>query len=39
MLTTSRTWQNLTPIVLKVSTTLIIWVGSKWYSAEWFDNL
>jgi len=38
MLTTSGTGQILTLIALTVVMTLIIWLGSKWYSADWFDS-
>ena len=38
MLTTSKTRQNITPIMLTVAMTMIIWLGSKWHAADWFDN-
>ena len=38
MLTTSKTAQNLKPVVLTVAITLAIWLGSKWVFNDWFDN-
>ena len=38
MLSTSKTSQNLKPVVVTVAVTLAIWLGSKWYYNDWFDN-
>ena len=38
MLTTSKTAQNLKPVVLTVAITLALWLGSKWAFNDWFDN-
>ena len=38
MLTTSKTAQNLKPVVLTVAITLALWLGSKWVFNDWFDN-
>ena len=38
MLTTSKTSQNLKPVVLTVALTLVLWLGSKWAFNDWFDN-
>jgi len=38
MLTTSRTHQNFRPVLLTVCITIILWVGSKWYFQDWFEN-
>ena len=38
MLTTSKTSQNLKPVVLTVALTLVLWLGSKWAFNDWFDK-
>jgi len=38
VLTTSKTRQKLAPIIVSVAVTLIVWLGSKWYFADWFEN-
>ncbi len=38
MLTTSKTHQNYWPIAVSVVITLLIWLASKWYYWDWFDN-
>jgi predicted ferric reductase len=38
LLSTSQTSQNLKPVVVTVAITLAIWLGSKWYCNDWFDN-
>ena len=38
MLTTSRTHQRFALIFLSVAVTLVLWLGSKWYYQDWFDN-
>ncbi len=38
MLTTSKTSQNLKPVVPTVALTLVLWLGSKWAFNDWFDN-
>jgi predicted ferric reductase len=38
MLTISKTPQRMAPIIIIVGTTLAIWLGSKWYYQDWFDN-
>jgi len=38
VLSTSKTSQNLKPIIVTVAITLAIWLGSKWYFNDWFDN-
>lgn len=38
MLSTSKTSQKLKPVVVSVAITLAIWLGSKWYFNDWFDN-
>jgi len=38
VLSTSKTSQNLKPVVVTVAITLAIWLGSKWYFNDWFDN-
>jgi predicted ferric reductase len=38
MLTISKTPQRMVPIIIIVGTTLAIWLGSKWYYEDWFDN-
>jgi predicted ferric reductase len=38
MLSTSKTSQNLLPVVVTIVITLAIWLGSKWYFNDWFDS-
>ncbi len=38
MLSTSKTTQNLLPVVVTITITLAIWLGSKWYFNDWFEN-
>ena len=38
MLSTSKTSQNLLPVVVTIAITLAIWIGNKWYFNDWFDN-
>lgn len=38
MLTTSKTNQRTGPIVLSLAITMLLWLGSKWYAQDWFDN-
>lgn len=38
MLSTSKTPQNLKPVFVTLAITLVIWLGSKWYFNDWFDN-
>ena len=38
MLTTSHTHQRFTVIHLTVALTLVLWMASKWYYQDWFDN-
>jgi predicted ferric reductase len=38
MFTTSNSHQKSWPIWVSVGATLLIWLGSKWYYADWFDN-
>jgi predicted ferric reductase len=38
MLSTSNTSQNMKPVLLTVAITLVIWLGSKWYFNDWFEN-
>lgn len=38
MLSTSKTTQNLKPVAVSVAITLVLWLGSKWYCHDWFEN-
>jgi predicted ferric reductase len=38
MLTISKTRQRIGPIVILVAATLAIWLLSKWFFEDWFDN-
>ncbi|MGE4491088.1 MAG: ferric reductase-like transmembrane domain-containing protein [Syntrophotalea sp.] len=38
MLTTSRSHQNLGPVIFSLVLTMALWLGSKWYFNEGFDN-
>jgi predicted ferric reductase len=38
VLSTSNTSQNLKPIAVTIAITLAIWLGSKWYCNDWFEN-
>ena len=38
MLTISKTRQNFFPVIATVVLTLAIWIGSKWYYFDWFEN-
>ena len=38
MLTVSRTRQLFLPIILSVAATWGIWLGSKWYFQDWFED-
>jgi len=38
VLSTSKTSQNLKPVIVTVAITLAIWLGSKWYFNDWFEN-
>jgi predicted ferric reductase len=38
MLTTSKTRQQAWPVWASVGATLLIWLGSKWFYDDWFDN-
>lgn len=38
MLSTSKTSQNYNPVALTITITFAIWLGSKWYFNDWFDN-
>ena len=37
-LATLKTSQNLRPLVVTVAITLSLWLGSKWYFNDWFEN-
>jgi len=39
VLSTSKTSQNLKPVIVTVAMTLAIWLGSKWYFNDWFGNM
>jgi len=38
MLSTSKTSQNLKPVLFTIAITFAIWLGSKWYFNDWFGN-
>lgn len=38
MLSTSRFALRSSPVNLSLAVTLAVWLGSKWYFADWFDN-
>ena len=38
MLTTSKTRQKTGIFTLTICLTMILWLGSKWAAADWFDN-
>lgn len=38
MLTTSKIHQNYRPVLLTAGITIILWLGSKWYFQDWFEN-
>jgi predicted ferric reductase len=38
MLTTSKSRQRIPPIFAALIMTMILWLGSKWYFGDWFDN-
>lgn len=38
MLTTSKTRQKFTPILLTIGIVFLAWLGSKWFYHDWFDN-
>jgi predicted ferric reductase len=38
MLTTSKTRQNFTAVFITLAVTLLVWLGSKWFYHDWFDN-
>jgi predicted ferric reductase len=38
MLTTSRIHHKTFPVTISVFITIVIWLGSKWYFKDWFDD-
>ncbi|EMG36997.1 putative ferric reductase [Desulfocurvibacter africanus PCS] len=38
MLTISKSSQRYTPIILSVILTQVVWLGSKWFFQDWFDD-
>jgi predicted ferric reductase len=38
MLTTSKSRQQIWPVWATVGATLLIWLGSKWFYDDWFEN-
>lgn len=38
MLTTSKTPQKYSLVLCSLVATLVIWLGSKWYYQDWFEN-
>ena len=38
MLTTSKTTQKYLLVLCSLVATLVIWLGSKWYYQDWFEN-
>jgi len=38
MLTTSKLHQRISPIMISWIITMALWLGSKWFEQDWFDN-